>query len=49
MILETTSQTERYFSKLYAKVKLNDTKLDSLLKDTFKIKLKAINLEVKFY
>lgn len=41
MLLEVTFQTRWYFSKLYTKIKSKDTKLDSLLEDIFKIKLKS--------
>lgn len=38
-----------YFSNLHIKVKSKSPKLDSLLGDTFKINLKVIELEEKFY
>lgn len=38
-----------YFSNLYTKVKSRSLKLDSLLGGIFKINLKVIKLEEKFY
>lgn len=34
---------------LQRKIKLENAKFDDLLKDTFKVRLKAIDLEEKFY